>query len=45
MKWSDRRLQLALLLSPAATGDVVEIGEVAGSVEAEERTYWWVLVW
>ena len=30
---SDRRLQLALLLQPAATGAVAEMGEVAGGVE------------
>jgi hypothetical protein len=35
--WSDRRLQLSSLLSPAAAGAAVEMGEVAGSVEAEER--------
>jgi len=35
--WSDRRLQLSLLLSPAAAGAAVEMGDVAGSVEAEER--------
>lgn len=37
MRWSDRRLQLSLLLSSAATGAAAEMGEVAGSVEAEER--------
>ena len=30
---SDRRLQLALLLQPVATGAVAEMGEVAGGVE------------
>jgi hypothetical protein len=35
--WSDRRLQLSSLLSPTAAGAAVEMGEVAGSVEAEER--------
>jgi hypothetical protein len=39
MKWSNRRLQLALLLSPAAAGAAAEMVEVAGGVEAEERTY------
>jgi hypothetical protein len=37
ISWSDRRLQLSLLLSPAAAGDAVEMEEVAGSVKAEER--------
>jgi len=45
MKWSNRRLQLALLLSPAAAGAAAEMVEVAGGVEAEERTYRWVSVW
>jgi len=44
-KWSDRRLQLALLLQPAAAGAAVEMGEVASGVEAEERTDRWVSVW
>ena len=42
---SDRRLQLALLLQPAATGAVAEMGEVVGGVEAEEWTDWWVSLW
>jgi hypothetical protein len=44
-KWSDHRLQLALLLQPAAAGVAVEMGEVAGGVDAEERTDRWVSVW
>ena len=44
-KWSDRRLQLALLLQPAATGVVAEMGGVAGGVEAGEWTDRWVSVW
>ena len=35
-RWSDRRLQLSLLLSPIA-----EMGEVADGVDAEERTDRW----
>jgi len=42
--WSDRRLQLSLLLSPAAAGAAVEMGEVAGSVEAEELRLLWCLL-
>ena len=44
-KWSDRRLQLALLLQLAVAGAVAEMGGVAGGVEAGEWTDRWVSVW
>jgi len=41
MRWSDRRLQLSLLLSPAAAGAAAEMGEVVFG-RPGKKGYCWV---
>ena len=40
MRWSDRRLQLSLLLSPAAAGAAAEMGEVVFGCPGKKRYCW-----